>query len=595
MENQTKRKLMDMLLAYGVRGETDIAQIPFYPQKTECFFSRTAENGVKWSTPEGEGISSLDIQRMLLQLEQHKNANLHTVSVYRHGKLISEATAPGYSTAIWRVTHSMAKTITALAIGQLIDEGKLSLSTKLVDVLGDFCPVRMHKYMREVTVLHLLSMSSGVVGISETTAVVEDRWTSAFLSATPIAPPGTVFKYNSMNTYMLSVILTKITGKTLTEFLAERLFQPMDIRNFLCEKSPEGIEKAGWGMYLSPRDMAKIGQLILQNGKWQGKPLVSEKWMRMMTRKSFQVADSQSAFDYALHIWVAPDHSSYLISGMLGQCVWICPAPDVVAVLTAGNQNIFEKAETLRILADTLGDSKKISKTPLKKSKKDYLALRRTESAFWKCHAFATPLLPQSRIKQLFLRLIGQTPAPLPSALSAFVGNFQVKKNNAGLLPLFCRFMQNNHTQGISSLRLFFKNNRFYVSFMEGVVCHTVEVGFYQRALGELNFGGEPYVVSCLGECAKSEDGIPVLKLDLVFPEHTSCRRVKLFLDGNVLRIELSETPGREMVDDLIAQFVPDTLRGGGIMAFIRAKMFGVDPFTCITPMVEPTLYADKE
>ena len=594
MDSKLRKQLLEMLIRYGVRGETDIAQIPFVPQKTDCFLTRTVENTTNFSTPEAEGVSSLLLCSMLRALEQHKAANIQTVSIYRHGKLISEATARGYSATTWRATHSMAKTITAIAIGQLIDQGKLSLSDKITDILPKECPIRMHKYIKEITVFHLLSMSSGVVGLSESTSVVEKEWTKAFFESTPLFQPGTAFKYNSMNTYMLGVILEKITGQSLSEYLREHLFGPLSISHFLCENSPEGKAKAGWGMYISPRDMAKIGQLLLQKGQWKGKTVVSEKCVNLMLKKTFQ-KEGNSLYHYGLHIWLSPDESSFLLSGMLGQNVWVCPKTDVVAVVTAGNSELFEKADVLKIISDTLGNPEKISETPIKKQRKHHLTLKQVQNTFWDTHAFVRLKKPKSPPLAFLCRLFGKAPNPLPEALAPFAGNYTFEKNNTGLFPLFCRFMQNNHTKGLSRLRFLRKNNRFFVIFEEGVEIHTIEVGFYTPAEGQLNFGGEAYLVSAMGECALSEDNLPVLKIDLVFPELPNRRRIKIFSENGTMRVCLTELPGKEMIEGLVSEFVPEPLRAGGIMSFLRAKMFGVDPFTCIGPMTEPTLRANKE
>ena len=594
MDSKLRKQLLEMLIRYGVRGETDIAQIPFVPQKTDCFSTRTVENTTIFSTPEAEGVPSQLLCNMLRALEQHKAANLQTISVYRHGKLICEATARGYSATTWRATHSMAKTITAIAIGQLIDQGKLSLSDKITDILSEECPLRIHRYMKEITIFHLLSMSSGVVGLSESTSVVEKEWTKAFFESTPIFQPGTAFKYNSMNTYMLGVVLQKITGKTLAEYLREHLFGALSISNFLCENSPEGKAKAGWGMYIAPRDMAKIGQLLLQKGKWKSKTVVSEKWVNLMLKKTFQ-KEGTSLFHYGLHIWLSPDESSFLLSGMLGQNVWVCPETDVVAVVTAGNSELFEKADVLKIITETLGNPEKISKTPLKKDRKHYLDLKQAQNTFWNCHAFVNLEKPKPAPLAFLYRLFGKCPNPLPDALAPFTGNYSFEKNNTGIFPLFCRFMQNNHTKGLTRLRFLRKNNRFFVIFEEGVEIHTIEVGFYAPAEGQLNFGGEPYLVSAVGECALSEDALPVLKIDLVFPELPNRRRIKIFSENGSMRVLLTELPGKEMIEGLVSEFVPEPLRAGGIMGFLRTKMFGIDPFTCIGPMTEPTLRAHKE
>ena len=153
----------------------------------------------------------------------------------------------------------------------------------------------------EVTVEHLLTMTSGVQ-FNEIGAISGNDWLNSFLNAPVSGKPGAAFQYNSMNTYVLSAIVTERTGMTLSEYLEPRLFQPLGITKYLWETCPKGITKGGWGLFLCPEDMAKLGQLYLQRGIWKGQQLVPEGWVEISTGK--QVESVEGTFGYGYQVWM---------------------------------------------------------------------------------------------------------------------------------------------------------------------------------------------------------------------------------------------------------------------------------------------------
>ena len=139
-----------------------------------------------------------------------------------------------------------------------------------------------------ITVENLLTMTSGVT-FNESGIVSGNDWLGSFLNASVNGKPGTEFQYNSLNTYVLSAIVTKRTGETLTEYLTPRLFGPLGITKYYWETCPKGITKGGWGLFLCAEDMAKLGQLYLQRGKWNGQQLVSEYWIEISTAQHLKL------------------------------------------------------------------------------------------------------------------------------------------------------------------------------------------------------------------------------------------------------------------------------------------------------------------
>lgn len=123
--------------------------------------------------------------------------------------------------------------------------------------------------MRAVTVRHLVTMTSGVA-FKEAGAVLEGDWVKGFLDADVLFEPGSCIDYNSMNSYMLSAIVKRKTGLGLSAYLRPRLLRAAGLRRCSVGDLPPGHRKGGWGMYVYLEDIAKLGQLYLQKGKWTG-------------------------------------------------------------------------------------------------------------------------------------------------------------------------------------------------------------------------------------------------------------------------------------------------------------------------------------
>ena len=173
----------------------------------------------------------------------------------------------------WNYTFSMCKSVTSLAIGMLIAEDKLHEDDLLVEYFGKGMSAFDRLRFKNITVKHLLMMSTGVA-FNELGSVTVDDWVKGFFTSNIKFDAGSQFEYNSMNTYILACLVNLISGVSLSEYLSTRLWQPLGIKQVYWDKSPKNIEKGGWGLYLSPIDMAKIGQLYLNKGSWNDEQLV---------------------------------------------------------------------------------------------------------------------------------------------------------------------------------------------------------------------------------------------------------------------------------------------------------------------------------
>lgn len=523
--------------------------------------------------PEALGIPSRVLADYLTALGDMPDMDMHSVTVLRHGAVAAEADFGAYSRKVWHISYSECKSVVGLAVGMLIDEGLLALDDKVVPIFGDRAPVLSKLTMKDLTVRHLLTMTSGVV-FNEAASVTETDWVRGYLESMLLGTPGTKFNYNSMNTYMLSAIVCRITGVGLMEFLRPRLWEPLDITEVHWEKCPLGIEKGGWGLYMRPEDFAKIGQLVLQRGKWKGKQLVSAAWIDEATSAQSFPPESYGDYNYGYQIWVGRKQNSFLFSGMFGQNVIGWFDTDTLLVTNAGNDEMFQQSDFFPLTHAALGRD---FGAPLPSDPGGVKELRRViDSLRW--HGRRAPRRVRRRLP------------PLPEPCAALDGaDYRVTSSNApslGLMPLMSQALQNIYTAGLESLSFAVVNGEFVFTVHEADCAYPLAVGFDEPKYADLDFHGETHRVGVTGRFAQDEDDRDVLIVRVSFLETASSRHIRLYFapDGKTLTGRWYETPGtaflraglRDMMDDVIQHPVVSGLvekKGGDFIDYkLRAS-----------------------
>ena len=496
MERWVKRTI-ELATGLAFTGKSNPSVIPYYPQKTEVsgqespYFHRTI--------PEKKGVSSGRLLAMLKALERERGANIHSLLCLKDGEVICECTHPGYEINTWHLSHSMSKTVTGIAVGMLVDDGKLSTDTRLVDILPEFSYNDTN--FEKITVEHLLTMTSGV-RFSEAGSVTETKWTEAFFASSCAFTPGTDFAYNSMNSYILARIVVKLTGKSLTEFLDDRLFGPLYITNRFWELSAEGIEKGGWGLYLSAESWAKIGYMMLSDGEFEGKRIVSKKWIDASHERRAKTPESIGHFDYGYQLWTSRDGKGFLFNGMLGQNVWIYPDNNIVVVIMSGNNELFQNSPARAIIEKYLSAD---LKNDLSEScfSGDSIDLRYAEKHFLERRHWIRPYTPK---RGLGYRLGLRSSLSYPEEWCEIVGKYHFAKNNAGMMPIVVRAMQNNLRGSIDGVEFERDGDSIFFTYTECGVPYRLEIGFSEFKETVIDFHGEKYIVRVMGEVMEDED-----------------------------------------------------------------------------------------
>lgn len=266
---------------------------------------------------------------------------LHCVMVLKDGKKLAEFYDTGYGPDFLNICWSMSKTFTATALGFAIQDSLVDVHDKLVDFLpADKLPEVISDTLRTLDLHDLLRMSSGlhddIAGIG---CMLTQHPTKDILSKGFKFWPGDHYEYCSFNTYLLSVVISTITGKSLSAYLDEKLFGPLGIRNYHWDKCPEGYEMGGWGLYLTAESLAKMGQFFLQDGEWEGKQLLSKEWMQEMHKVHIwqngdAVNEPEHNAGYCYQMWACSKYGCYRLDGAHGQWVIICPEKNAVIVIT---------------------------------------------------------------------------------------------------------------------------------------------------------------------------------------------------------------------------------------------------------------------
>ena len=565
-----------------ILGKTGGTRVDYFPQKPDFPFDAVYEQAFVRATPESQGISSDLFAALLRELDASKDTEMHHFMALRHGKVICECNFAPYPKGMWHITHSMCKSITGMAIGMLIEEEKLKLDENIYDIFPDHINAFSKIFRPVITVENLLTMTSGVT-FNESGIVSGNDWLGSFLNASVNGKPGTEFQYNSLNTYVLSAIVTKRTGETLTEYLTPRLFGPLGITKYYWETCPKGITKGGWGLFLCAEDMAKLGQLYLQRGKWNGQQLVSEYWIEISTARHLKTQND--TYGYGYQLWMEQRPGSFEYNGMLGQNVIIYPDMDMVLVTNAGNKEMFQDCIMLNIIrkyfpvnyhpADVLPENP-LSYSLLKRlcgelENGENNSRSTSLRGRWKRNVVSRRKHSDKKYSYRISAAVDR-PSDHHSFMRAVSGRtYVMEQQNIGIAPLFVQVFHNNMTDGISEISFTYDAGSFCVSFTEGEVIHKLPVGFGRAADGCVDLHGEHYLVATLGEFARDENDIPVLKLEVTFIEECVKRKAHIFFhEDNGIEIRWNETPGKKMIlaglssitEELSGNFLYNSLLG---------------------------------
>jgi CubicO group peptidase (beta-lactamase class C family) len=320
------------------------------------------EDGWALSTPEERGFNADILRGIGPHFEAWTEANAHAVVIARHGKLVYERYFTGddkaWATPLGRVAYhaglrhdlrSITKSITSLLIGIAVENGWIrDLDAPVFSFFPDHDDLRTPEKDR-ITLRHLLTMSAGLAWSEDLPysdpANSERRMMAAadphrYVLEQPVArPAGFVYAYNGGLTALLGAILHRVSGRQPDQLAKEYLFSPLGIDDVEWVRYPNGIPNVTSGLRMRPRDVAKIGQLVLNKGIWNDTRIISPTWIDQATSPKIQ---GEGLYFYGFQWWLGrslinrQEVTWAAAVGWGGQRLYLIPSLDIIVVVLAG-------------------------------------------------------------------------------------------------------------------------------------------------------------------------------------------------------------------------------------------------------------------
>lgn len=288
-------------------------------------------------SPESVGIPSQAILRFLDRLEYGGFTEMHGLMIMRHDRICAEGWWAPYAPGLHHALHSLSKTWSATAVGLAEYAGLLKVTDRVCDLLPEYMPSPLPERVSRITVRDVLTMASGSETEKEDYAA---DWIKDFFSRPFEHEPGTFWRYNSHGSAILSAIVEKVTGMSMIDWLAERLFPVIGVdgRQVMCRRGEDGTCLGGHGMFTTAEDNLRLMRLYLHGGVWDGTRLLNEVFVRDAVSPIMDNAPAHAhtpwIYDnccgYGYQIWMCRPEGSYRADGAYGQFTVVVPSLDLI-------------------------------------------------------------------------------------------------------------------------------------------------------------------------------------------------------------------------------------------------------------------------
>lgn len=294
-----------------------------------------------------------------IQRCKNENLGLDCYMLIKDGVVVSEGYNSPYTQDSNHVLYSFSKSITATALGFAIDEGLVNLE----DSICKYFPLYdKNGYNKPITIRHLVTMTA-----DKNVPMARNRhhkdWVKIFFDSRYAGKPGSKFMYINDNFYMLSAVISKVTGQTLVDYLEPRLFAPLGIEKPAWETDMYGYAAGGWGLYMKTEDLAKIMLCYSQNGMYDGKQVIPANWVEEATK--FQVptlpkgqCDVTKGYGYGF--WQTTLPNTYRAYGLHGQEGYVFKDHNTVLIVFAGLSRDEFQAAAINDMYKTLWDAPEV-------------------------------------------------------------------------------------------------------------------------------------------------------------------------------------------------------------------------------------------
>jgi CubicO group peptidase (beta-lactamase class C family) len=293
------------------------------------------------SAPSAERMDARSVLALLDRFDE-LSVESHSIMVVRHGRVVAEGWWAPYSPERPHLLYSLTKSFTSIAVGFAVADGLLGLDDRVVDVLEDHVPVDVTPWARQLTVHHLLTMTTGhrADTLADAWALEPADLVRGFLRVQAEDPVGIRHAYNNPASFVLARMVERVTRQSVPQLLDDRLFGPMGVENAEWDRVASGATFGFHGLHLTTEAVAAFGELLLRHGRWRGRQLVTPEWVQLATKRhveTAQTADGWRTADwlhgYGYHFWMS--RAGYRGDGAMGQYCLVVPEHDLVVAMTA--------------------------------------------------------------------------------------------------------------------------------------------------------------------------------------------------------------------------------------------------------------------
>ncbi len=490
-------------------------------------------------SPEDAGVSSARVAALLADVVE-SGIELHSLMVLRRGRVAFECFRSPYQPGNPHVMFSVSKSVTATAIGFAVAEGRLTPETKVADVLPELRGAEPDENLERLTVWHLLTMTAGKLP-NPMVDRSRNRWVADYAESKWEYAPGEGWNYCNENCYILCVILHRLCGESVTDYLMPRLFEPLGIPRPFWECDGNGIESGGWGLYLTTESFAKLMLCYQQGGVYNGQQVIPADWVAQATRNQAQNqgANENGRAGYGYCFWMNACPGSYRADGVFSQLGLVFPEQEAVVITTAGE-----------VFADrTMGCLMRHLPGIFLQEEEEVPPPAAPE-------ALQLPVLPElpraPRNKAMERRLEGkliqfnQAPQKVPQMFGYPVS----------VMPMAVFFMSAEKAGNINHARLRFQEDTLKFSWSEGLERNTVLCGMDGMARKcAIRLGGIEFAVACTAAWEGNRLHVWIRPLESV-----AQRRLTFSFRGNLVRMLPRSSPSMGMIGEYMGRFVADMM-----------------------------------
>ena len=504
-------------------------------------------------TPEAVGVSSEKLAALVRDITEN-GLETHSIMVLRHGKVAFESFRNPYAPQFPHVMFSVSKSITSCAVGFAVAEGKLSLEDRVADLVPELRADREAPKLESLTVRHLLTMTSGKI-VNVMIDKARKTWIRDYADAKFSYPPGEGWNYSNENIYILCVIISKVCGECVVDYLMPRLFEPLGIPRPFWENDGNGVEAGGWGLYLTTESLAKIMLCYTQGGMYAGEQVIPADWAaesgKAQVMQGGAHPSSYGDSGYGFCFWKNPGGDSFRADGVFSQFGLIYPGQDACVITTGGQM---DSNATLDVFFRHFPG-----------------AFEETGAAPVEIPALPPyPVLePRPRNMALEYELEDKVitfPTPLHQAP-------RVVGMPVSMMPMAVFFMSADKAGGIDKIRLRFTEDACKFSWSEGEERNTVLCGMDGRARNcRITLGGIGFTVAC----SAAWDGQHRLRIWIRPLNSVAERRLLFTFRGRQVVMLPRSNPSLAVIAEYAAPYAADWIPNpilGSIVAHTMDKL----------------------